>query len=405
MNFPFFIAKRYLISKKSTNIINIISFISLIGVAFGTMAFIVVLSVFNGLENLVRSLFNSFDPDLRIELAEGKSFAIDSTIFDKIKQNENIAYYSFVIEENAMLEYDNRQLVATIKGVDDNYHNVTGVDSTIYEGNYVLKHNNQNFAVVGYGISSKLGMSTNMDYPITIWAPVRTHGIGMDVHSAFNSNTVNLGGIFSVQQDYDNKYIILPLDFVQELMKYGNRATAIEIRLTRNANQIKTQKNLASVLGKGFVIKNRFEQKQLAYKIMRTEKWAIIAILSFILLISSFNIIGSLVMLIIEKKNDIRTFQSMGSDISTIRKIFMIEGWLISVIGAVIGLILGVILSLIQQKFGWITFPSQGTFVQNVYPVEVHFIDVIFVFVVVVSIGYLVAKYPVRYITNKIFSA
>lgn len=402
MKFPIFIAKRYLFSKKTTNIINIISLLSLIGVAFGTMAFIVVLSVFNGIEKLVKSLFNSFDPDLRIELAEGKYFSTDSLIFDKLKNHTDVAYMSFVVEESCMLEYDNRQLIAVVKAVDENFENVNNVQGTIYSGDYKQYRYNQPLTVVGAGIAIKLGISTNLDLPLKIWLPAQKQGLTIDPKTSFVNGFVGVAGIFSVQQDYDNKYVIVPLDFVQNTLKYGKIANAIEISLTKNANIKKSQKQIAKIVGNKYVVKNRFEQKQLAYKIMRTEKWAIIAILSFILLVSSFNIVGSLVMLIIEKNQDIDTFAALGADIEQIRKIFLYNGWMISLVGSVIGLILGLAIALGQQFFGWLKFPSEGAFVQNVYPVEVHLIDVFFVFAVVVAIGYLVAKFPVRYITQRI---
>jgi len=403
MNFPLFVAKKNLVSKKIANIINIISIIAVIGVSFGTMAFIIVLSVFNGIEDLVSSLFNSFDPDLRIELAEGKSFNADSTVFDEVEKLSSVAFMSYIIEENALLEYDGKQVVATIKAVDDNYKQVTGVDTMLYDGSFVLTENPRNYAVVGRGLAARLGVGVNLIYPLKIWAPQRTQGITLTMGNAFNSESIGVSGIFVVQQEYDNKYVIVPIDFARELMNYGNRATSIEVKLSKDANLKKTQAEIQSVLGEGFVVKNRYEQKQLVYKIMKSEKWAIIAILSFVLLVSSFNIIGTMIMLIIEKRNDISTMHAVGADVDKIRKIFLIEGWLISAIGAVVGLIIGLAVTLGQQKFGWIKFPSQGTFVQNVYPVSVHFADVAFVFFVVIAIGYLVAKYPVKFITRKFF--
>jgi lipoprotein-releasing system permease protein len=403
MNFSFFIAKKYFLSKKSVNVINIISFIALIGVAFGTMAFIIVLSVFNGIENLVSSLFSSFDPDLKIELAEGKSFKSDSLIFENIKNHKDVAFYSFIIEENALIEYDGKQMIATIKAVDDQYKEVSGVDTMLYKGKFVLSENPYNYAIVGYGIASRLGIGLNLFFPLKIWAPVRTEGVTLNTQTAFNSQALSVSAIFLVQQEYDEKYVIIPIEFAKELMDYGNRATSIEIKLHNNSNYKKAQKELQELLGDGFVVKNRFEQKQLVYKIMKSERWAIIAILSFILLVSSFNIIGTMIMLIIDKKSDIATIHSLGADIDTIRNIFRFEGWMISAIGAIIGLILGLAVSLVQQYFGLLKFPGGGSFVTNAYPVQVHFTDTIFVFVVVLAIGFLVASYPVKYITNKFF--
>jgi lipoprotein-releasing system permease protein len=368
------------------------------------MAFIVVLSVFNGLENLVSSLFNSFDPDLRIETIEGKSFPADTIVISQIKDLPEVSYMSYVIEENVLLEYDKKQIVATMKAVDNKYKNVTGVDTMMYDGVFNLYDNPRSYAVVGYGIASRLGISLNLYYPLRIWAPVRKKGILMNVENAFNSDILTVSGIFSVQQEYDDKYVIVPINFARNLMKYGNRATSVEIKLAKNIDAKRAEKIIQKKVGKGFVVKNRFEQKQLIYKIMRTEKWAVIAILSFILLVSSFNIIGTMIMLIIEKRNDLSTLHAIGADIEKIRRIFLVEGWLISSIGAVLGLIIGLAISLGQQYYGWLKFPSSGSFATNSYPVQVHGIDVVFVFIVVMLIGYIVAKYPVRFITKKFFS-
>lgn len=402
MNFPFFVAKRYLVSKKSTNVINLISIISIIGVAFGTMAFIVVLSVFNGLETLVSSLFNSFDPDFRIELAEGKSFRADTSVIKAVENLPEVSFVSYVIEENVLLEYDKKQMVATMKAVDDNYLNVTGVDTMMWDGEFVLYNNPRSYAVVGYGIASRLGISMGLYYPLRIWAPVRKKGVQIDVSSAFNSDAIPVSGIFSVQQDIDDKYVLVPLKFAQDLMGYDNRVSCVEVKVARNVNQKKLEKKLQDIVGQGFDVKNRFEQKELVYKIMRTEKWAVIAILAFILLVSSFNVIGTTIMLIIEKRDDMETLHAVGADIDRLRQIFVYEGLMISSIGAGIGLILGLAISLGQQYFGWLKFPSQGSFVTDAYPVVVHGTDVAFVFVVVMLIGFIVSKFPTRYITRKL---
>ncbi len=404
MNFPFFIAKKYLVSKKNTNIINIISFIAILGVAFGTTAFIVVLSVFNGIENLVSSQFNSFDPDLKINVIEGKSFNTDSVVFQKLKDYENIAYMSYIIEENALLEYDKKQVVATIKAVDENYINVTGVDTMLWQGQFILNENPKQYAVIGQGLAARLGVGLNLIYPLKIWLPMRTKGINLSAHNAFNADLLNVSGIFSVQAEYDNKYVIIPIDFARDLMNYGNRATTIEIKLLKNADLSKSETEIQQILGSGFTVKNRFEQKQLVYKIMKSEKWATIAILMFILLVSSFNIIGTMIMLIIEKRDNISTMHALGADIDKIRKIFLYEGWLISAIGAVIGLVFGLFISLGQQYFGWIKYSTHNSFTQSIYPIHVDFSNVFFVFIVVLFIGWLVANYPVKYITKKFFN-
>jgi len=291
-----------------------------------------------------------------------------------------------------------------MKAVDDNYKFVTGVDTMLYDGVFELKRNPKNFAVIGYGLASRLGIGLNLYYALQIWAPQRTKGITLSATNAFNSASLNVSGIFSVQKEYDEKYVIVPIDFARDLMQYGNRATCVEIKLAKDANLNKSQKKIQEIVGQGFIVKNRFQQKQLVYKIMKSEKWAVIAILSFILLVSSFNIIGTMIMLIIEKKRDLATIHSLGADVEKIRKIFLYEGWLISSIGAIIGLVIGLAISLGQQIFGWLKFPSSGAFISNAYPVQVHAIDVVFVFVVVMFIGFLVANYPIRFITKKFFT-
>ncbi len=405
MNFSFLVAKKYFLSKKSTNVINIISLISLIGVAFGTMAFIIVLSVFNGIENLVSSLFSTFDPDLRIELKEGKSFEIDSVLFNNIKNKNEVAYISYVIEENALFEYDKKQIVATLKAVDENFKNVTGIDSMVFDGDFVLEENPRYYAVVGYGIAARLGITTKLIFPLKIWAPIRQEGITLTPENAFNSQALSVSGIFAIQQEIDDKYVIIPIEFARELMDYGNRATAVEIKLIKNSKTNKVQQEIQELIGDNFIVKNRYEQKELVYKIMKSERFAIFLILSFILLVSSFNIVGTMIMLIIEKKSDINTLISLGADLETIRKIFLFNGWLISAIGAVVGLILGLIIALAQQIFGFLKFPTSGSFISNSYPVQVHFSDTVLVFAVVMAIGFLISNYPIRFITRNFFTS
>ncbi len=403
MNFPLFIAKRYFVSKKQANVINIISIIAIIGVSFGTMAFIIVLSVFNGIEELVSSMFNAFDPDLRIELSEGKSFATDTSILQEIEKYPAIAYYSYVIEENVLVEYDDKQMIATMKAVDDNYVHVTGLDTMVYKGAFVLYENPRYYALVGAGVARRLGMSLDM-FAMRVWAPIRTEGIVLNSANAFNSEAINISGFFSIQQEIDDKFIILPIEFARNLTDYGNRATAIELKIVESADIKQVEKDLQKKLGNGFVVKNRYEQKEFIYKIMKSEKWAVIAILSFILLVSSFNIIGTMIMLIIEKRKDISTLHSLGADMNKIRKIFVYEGWLVSIVGAVIGLILGLAISLGQQYFGWLKLAATQSFATIAYPVKVDFGSTILVFGIVLLIGYVVASYPVRYITRKFFT-
>ncbi len=371
----------------------------MIGVAFGTMAFILVLSVFNGLEEMVKSMFNVFDPDLRIESAEGGSFNVDTNLIKEVRNLPEVAYSSEVIEKNVLLEYNGKQVIATMKAVDDNYEKVTGVDTAIYEGNFVLEDNSVKYAVVGYGIAARLGIGMDVMYAIRIWAPLRTKGYTMNLQSAFNSAPLSVAGIFAIQQEIDDKYIIVPIDFARDLMNYGNEATAIEIKLVNGADEKDVQQKIEKILGKDFTVKNRFEQMPLIYKIMRTERLGIIAILSFILLVSSFNIIGTVIMMILEKRKDLGNIIAIGATVTDIRRIFFFQGLIISLGGDILGLIMGVAIALGQQINGWLKFTQDGVNLTP-YPVLVDWLDVVIVFVVVAFIGFLVAKYSVRFITK-----
>ena len=403
MNLPLFISKRYLLSKKSTNVINIISTISVVSVAFGAMALLVIISVFNGFETLIRTQLNSFDPDLKITLVHGKTFSADSIVFKKLENNSNdIEYFVEVLEENVLLEYDDKQYIAIMKGVDYDFAEMNRIDSMIIDGEFMLRDkDNKNHAIVGYGVAYYLSIGLNFITPIYIWAPKRSEEITFDAEKAFNRELIFPSGIFSIQQEYDNKYIIVPLNFARNLLEYTTEVSAIEIKLKENVNKKKAEKNIQEILGKGFNVKNRFEQQELLYKIMKSEKLAIFVILTFILIIASFNIIGSLTMLIIEKKKDISVLRSLGASDNLIRNIFLLEGWLIAFFGAVIGIFFGVIVCFLQQQFGLVQFPGSGTFIVSAYPVEMRFLDVLLVAGTVLLIGFIASWYPVRYITKK----
>jgi len=401
MNISIFIAKRYLFSKKKRNVINIISGISIMGVTFGTMALIVILSVFNGFDNLIKTLFNSFDADLQITLNEGKTFKSDSLVIQGVKEVEGVEYFVEVIEENALFEYDDKQFIGTMKGVSENFSKMNGIDTMIYDGEFYLKRGTENYAVVGYGVAYYLSIGLTFITPLKIWVPKRKENITFDIETAFNKKYLYPSGIFTIQQEYDNKYIIVSIDFARELLEYTTQVTAIEIGVDENYNVNKIQKQIQTILGSGFDVKNRYQQHELLYKIMKSEKWAIFLILSFIMIILSFNVVGSLTMLIIDKQKDIQILKHLGANNSLIRNIFLFEGWLISITGAVIGLVLGLIICLLQIKFGFVQFPSSGTFIVDAYPVHLNFMDFISVLLTVAIIGFLAAWYPVRYISKR----
>ncbi len=401
MNLPFFIAKRYLISKKKQNIINIISAISVTGIIVGTMALIIVLSVFNGFNSLITTFFSDFDPDLKITPAEGKMFDPANFNFEKLKNNADIIHYSEVIEEVALLKYGSQIYPATIKGVPENYIKYTNIDSLIVAGSYTLKRDGINYAVVGQGVAYNLGVRLSLADHIMIYVPKKGKQVSINPAHAINHNYVFPAGIFSVLEEIDSKYILVSFDYAAELFESEQLVSSVELGISPSANAKTVQKNIENILGDEFIVKNKYQQHDLIYKTMQSEKWAAYLILVFILIIASFNILGSLSMLIIDKKEDILIFRSMGATTKIIRQIFLFEGWLISILGAVIGSIVGVLVCWLQIKFEIITLPGNGSFVISAYPVEIIFSDIILVLSVVLLIGFVVSWYPVKFISHK----
>ncbi len=401
MNLPFYIARRYLLAKKSQNAINIISGISIAGVAVGTMALITVLSVFNGFDGIIKDLYNSFDPEIKISIAEGKTFDPGQYPFESVRKHSSVAFYSEVLEENALLRYGERQHIATVKGVDDQFHRVTGIDSMVVDGKYSLWENSRPKAVVGLGVGYHLAIGLNFLNPINIYVIKRTGNVSVNPEHAISRKFIFPSGLFSIEQEINSRYLLVPLDFARELLQYSTEVSAIELRLKEGMDKSLAQQEIQEILGDEFRVKNRNQQNELFYKIMKAEKLAIFFILTFILIIASFNIIGSLTMLILDKKGDIDTLDSLGASASLIKRIFLIEGWLISITGAVIGIILGSLISWLQQEYGLIKLSGSGSFIIDAYPVMFQFMDVVKVFFTVLAIGFLAAWIPIRYITRQ----
>ncbi|HOG06122.1 MAG: FtsX-like permease family protein [Paludibacter sp.] len=401
MKFSLRIAGRYLFSKKSHNAINVISGISSAGVAVGTIALVVVLSIFNGFELLFSDLFSAFDPDLQISLKQGKQFSIDTPEFEAVKKSEGIAVFTEVVEENALLRYKEKQMPVLVKGVSDDFKQMTRIDSIMFDGEFMLYDGAFERSVVGAGIAATLGLSAYAIDPLYIYAPKRTSKINLlRPDQSFNQSGTFISGIFSVQQnEYDNQYVLVSLDLAQALFEYqANEVSAVELKLLPFADTQKVKNDLQKLLGDEFSVKDRYEQQEAYFKIMQVEKWITYLILSFILLIASFNIIGSLSMLIIDKKEDIITLRNLGADQKLIRQIFLLEGWMISAVGAVVGIIIGTILSFLQEKIGFIKL-GPGFIVEN-YPVVIQFSDILLVFFTVLVMGFFAAWYPVRYIRS-----
>ena len=401
MNLSFYIARRYLLGKKSQNAINIISTISVIGVTVGTMALVIVLSVFNGFDSVVKSLFSAFDPEIQISAVKGKTFS-PGELPGKILAIPGVEAVSEVLEENVLLLYGDKQHIATIKGVDEFYQDVSGLDSMIYEGSMKLLDNNRSYAVVGQGVAYHLRIGLNFINPLWVYTIDRKSKINMAQHEeSIRRDFIYPSGIFSIEQDFDSRYVIVPLEFTRKLLSYEEEVTFLELKLDPSFPSEQVQDRIIAVAGEGYHVKNREQQNTLFYQVMRTEKWAIFLILTFILIIASFNIIGSLSMLIIDKKRDILTLRNMGASNRLIENIFLVEGWLISITGSLLGLGLGTGISWIQQHFGLIKLAGSGSFVIDSYPVRIEGIDILLIWVTVILIGLIAARYPVRQISRK----
>ena len=402
LKFPLWVAKRYLFSKKSHNTINVISGISAAGVAVGTMALVCVMSVFNGFETLIEGMFSAFDPDLKITLVEGKTFNVNSPEFQQVRKLNSVASFTEVIEENALLRFRDKQMPATIKGVSSDFRAMTRIDSIMFDGEFVLTDSIITKAVTGVGVASELGMNATLFDPLMIYAPNRTERINiLHPENSLNDVETYVSGIFIVNQaEYDNKFVFLTVETARRLFEYDeNTVSSVELKIKPTENSETVQNNIKKIVGERFRVLNRYEQQESFFKIMKIEKWITYLILCFILLIATFNIIGSLSMLIIDKKDDIQTLRSLGADNGLIKRIFLFEGWMISAVGAVVGILLGTALCLLQEHVGFLRLGE--AYVVDAYPVATNGWDILLVLVTVLIMGVLAALYPVRYITTK----
>jgi lipoprotein-releasing system permease protein len=366
------------------------------------MALVVVLSVFNGLEGLIKSRYNAFDPDIKITPATGKTFnPREDQRFEKIQNLAGVEVFAEVLEENALIRYDKKQYIGRIKGVEKNFEHLTGVDTMITGGRFALEEDNRDFALVGQGLAVFLSISLNFMEPLNIYVPQRGQAAVYNPRQAFNRKYIFPSGFFSTSPEYDQQYVIVPIEFARQLLDYDKEVTGLEIKVKESRKITDVEEEIEALLGEDYQVKNRQEQHEVFYKVMQSERYAIFLILTFILIVASFNIIGSLTMLIIDKKNDILILRSLGANLKTIRRIFFIEGWMISIIGALAGVALGLFICWLQINFGLIRLGTSGSFMVDFYPVDVQGLDVLGVFVTVVVIGFFAAWYPVRYITRK----
>ena len=404
MNLSAFVARRYLFSKKSHNIINVISAISLVGVAVCTMALVIVLSVFNGFDSLIKSMFSNFDPDIKITPAQGKVLEPQSDKIKSVLQLSCIDVSCETLEENVLLEYDKHMNPGIIKGVPEQYRQLTGIDTLVINGTFTLNDPHRPMAVVGSGLAYYLSVNVNFVSPIFIYVPKRNGRISMNPERAFSKSYIYPSGVFAVQQEIDTRYMLVPLDFARKVLEYSTQASAIEIKLKPGNDADKIRAEMAQMLGPEYVVRTQYQQHELLYKVMKSEKFAIYLILTFILLIGSFNMIGSLAMLIIDKKDDIKTLSHIGLSKQGIRRIFASEGRLISIGGALVGLLLGFVVCWLQQTYGFLKLDSMGSFVISDYPVKMMWTDFVLVLVTVVGIGLLASWYPIRLFTKRYLS-
>lgn len=409
MNFPFFIARRYLFSKKSTHVINVISSISVIGVAVATMALVIVLSVFNGFHDLVASLFTSFDPQLKVVPVEGKTAPADDPILTKIRLLPQVDVATETVEDQALAIYNDHQAMVKIKGVGDNFAELSHITDILYgDGSFSLHAANLEYGIVGIRLAQNLGIGAQWDGFLKIYAPKKEGQLDMtNPGDGFVVDSLNSPGVlFAVKQaKYDKNYIITSISFARNLFGQQGMLSDLELRLKPGSNLDAVKAEMQQIAGNKYKVLDRFEQQEDTFKIMSIEKMIAYIFLTFILVVACFNIIGSLSMLIIDKKNDVVTLRNLGANDKQITRVFLFEGRMIAVIGAVIGIGLGLLLCFLQQQYGFVRLgDSEGSFIVDAYPVSVHYSDVAIIFVTVIAVGWLAVWYPVRALSKRLLS-
>ena len=407
MNYELFIARRYLFAKKSHHAINIISGISVLGVAVATMAMVITLSVFNGFQDLVADLFTAFDPELRVTLRDGQTVSANDPALLKLKDSDVVDVYTPVLEGQALVVQDGRQNVVTIMGVADNITKQSHIEDILYgDGSFCLHADVLEYGVLGIQLAQQLGLSAFFENPLQVYAPKRGERVNIgNPLSSFNHDELQSPGVvFMVRQSkYDAGYIITSLGFAQRLFDREGRVSSVELKLKEGVNPDKAKQQLQTQLGERFKVEDRYEQQNDVFRVMRIEKLISYFFLSFILLVACFNIIGSLSMLMIDKRQDIQTLRSLGATDAQICTIFRLEGHIISLAGALLGLVFGAVLCWVQQEYGLVTMgDTEGNFIVETYPVSIYLTDILLVLVTVLAVGWLAIWYPVRYLANKI---
>lgn len=406
MNLSLYIAKRYLFSKQRHQVINIISAVAVAGVALATAAMICTLSVFNGFRNVVADQFTALDPDIKVVPAVGKSFSSATAEFDSVRSLPQLAVVSFSVEDKVMAQYNGRQVMATLKGVEDNFVELTDIENALYgRGNPVLQDNLNSYAILGGELMHSLNCGIYFASPLEIYAPNRGEKVNLTLPARnFKKGVLHSSGlVFAVNQPvYDAGYILTSVDFARKMFRRAaDEATAMEIKVKDGADVAKVKSEIEHILGGDFVVLDRYEQQRDVYKVMQVEKLISYVFLTFILLVACFNIIGSLSMLIIEKRDNMNTLRSFGADNKIISNIFVFEGVIVSFVGAVVGILLGLVLCLAQQEFGLISTGGSGDFIMDSYPVRVMWSDVLVVFATVLVTGVVAVWLPVKILTKR----
>ncbi len=407
MNFPFYIARRYLFSKKSTHAINVISLISVLGVAVATMALVVVLSGFNGFSDLVASFFTNFDPQLKIEATKGKAMPADDPLLVKVKHLPGVEVATECVQDQALAVYHDKQAMVTVKGVEDNFDSLTHISNILYgDGDFTLHVANLQYGVIGIRLAQDLGTGVTWQDYLQIYAPQREgqYDASNPTNAFVKDSLVSPGALFQVKQSkYDQGYIITSIDFARRIFNRQGEITSLELRMKPGVDIDNAKEEIQAMVGDKYKVLDRYEQQADTFNIMRIEKLFAYVFLTFILMVACFNIIGSLSMLIIDKKNDVITLRNLGATDGQIRRIFLFEGRMISAAGAVIGIVLGLILCWLQQTYGLVQLGDQaGNFVVNAYPISVHPEDILLIFLTVILVGWLSVWYPVRYMSRKL---
>ena len=407
MNFPFYIARRYLFSKKSTHAINIISGISIVGVAVTTMALVVTLSVFNGFHDLVASFFTQMDPQLKVTPVEGKTCRADDPLLTKIRQLPQIEVATECLQDQALAVYGDRQQMVIVKGVTDNFDQLTHIRE-ILEGNgeFSLHAADMDYGIPGLGVAYQMGLGYEYAGPLKIYAPRREGQLNManPTEGFVEDELYSPGVVFCMMQGkYDKNYILTSLAFTQRLFDRAGQLSSLELRLKPGSDFDAVKRQMQEIAGSRFKVLDRFEQQDDTFHIMKVEKLIAYIFLTFILMIACFNIIGSLSMLIIDKRDDVQTLRNLGADNLQITRIFLFEGRIISCLGAVLGILVGLLLCWLQQQYGIVSLGStEGNFVVDAYPVSVHPWDVVIVFFTVMAVGFLSVWYPVHYFAKRL---